>query len=45
MKKFYEAPSVEITAAEATEDILAVSKDVVIDISSLFDTVDAGTEA
>lgn len=45
MKKFYEAPSFEVTAVESAEDILAGSTDVVINVSSLFDSaVDAAND-
>ena len=41
MKKFYETPAVEITVVETTEDILAGSNDVIVDVGDLFGIVDA----
>ena len=45
MKKIYETPAVEITVLETSEDILAGSNDVIVDVADLWGTVDAGTEA
>ena len=45
MKKIYETPAVEITVLETSEDILAGSNDVFVDVADLWGTVDAGTEA
>ena len=36
MKKFYEEPSVEITLVGTTEDILASSTDVELDVEDFF---------
>lgn len=44
MKKFYEAPVVEVAMLETKEDILTSSTDVEINVGGLFSIVDAGEE-
>ncbi len=44
MKKFYETPAVEITVLETSEDILAGSNDVIVDVGDLFGVVDVADE-
>lgn len=44
MKKFYETPAVEITVLESSEDILAASNDVIVDIGTLYGIVDVANE-